>query len=81
MYTVFVESASQRTVRAVQSIPTMNSSVVVDNLDPASFYFVSVQVETGAGTNLSLRTAPGATTSTVLLYPYVGAFGSYTIIL
>ena len=81
VYTVFVESASQRTARAIQSVPTMNSSVVVDNLDPASFYSVSVQVGTGAGTNLSLRTDPGVTTSTVLLYPCVGAFGLYTVIL
>jgi hypothetical protein len=58
VYTVFVVSASQRTARAVQPVTTMNSSVVVDNLDPASSYCVNVQVETGAGTNPSLRTAP-----------------------
>jgi netrin-G3 ligand len=58
VYTVFVESTSQRTARAIQSVLTTNSSVDIENLDPASSYSVSVQVGTGAGTDPSLRTAP-----------------------
>ena len=56
---VFWERVSQRTTRAVPSINTSGSSVVIGNLDPASYYSVVVQVSTAAGTSEELKSQPG----------------------
>ena len=56
---VYLLSTSQRTARAVPSINTSGSSVVIGNLDPTSYYSVVVQVSTAAGTTEELKSQPG----------------------
>ena len=58
VYIVFWERRSQRTDRAALSVNTRDSSVVIGNLDPASYYSFVVQVSTAAGTSEELRSQP-----------------------
>ena len=59
VYMVFWERSSQRTDRAALSVNTNDSSVVIGNLDPTSYYSIVVQVSTAAGTSEELRSLPG----------------------
>ena len=59
VYMVYLLSNSQRTACDFQSVDTSDSSVVIGNLDPASYYSVIVQVGTAIGTSEELRSQHG----------------------
>ena len=59
VYVVYLQGNSQRTACELQSVNTSDSSVVIGNLDPASYYSVVVQVRTAAGTREELKSQPG----------------------
>ena len=59
VYVVYLLSNSQQTACDFRSVDTSDSSVVIGNLNPTSYYSIVVQVSTAAGTSEELRSQPG----------------------